>query len=66
MSVSLNALQHIGQIERVHIGYYIQKHFFELLSDQTEIKLYTLFSDLFGTKRTSAWFQINRNIVNTI
>ena len=66
MLVSLNALHHIGQIERVHLGYYIQRQFFEILSDQTEIRLYTLFSDLFGTKWTSAWFQINRKLVNTI
>ena len=28
--------------------------------------LYLPFSDWFGTKRTSVWFQINRNMVNTI
>ena len=40
--------------------------FFEILLNQTEIKLYLPFSDWFGTKRTSVWFQINRKMVNTI
>ena len=43
-----------------------QKNLFEMLLDQTEIRLYLLFSGWFGTKRTSVWFQINRKMVNTI
>ena len=33
---------------------------------QTEIKMYLPFSDWFGTKQTSSWFQINGKIINTI
>ena len=32
---------------------------FEILLKQTEISLYLPFFDLFGTKRTSVWIQIN-------
>ena len=40
--------------------------FFEILLHQTEIRMHLQFSDGFGTKRTSVWFQIHRKIVNTI
>ena len=43
-----------------------QRIFFEILLDQNEIRLYLQFSDQFGTKRTSYWFQINQNMVHTI
>ena len=43
-----------------------QRNLFEILLNQTEIWLYLPFSDWFGTKRTSVWFQINRIMVNTI
>jgi len=43
-----------------------QRNLFEILLNQTEIRLYSPFSDWFGTKRISVWFQINRKIVNTI
>ena len=45
---------------------YTQKYLFEILSNQTEIRLYLLFSNWFETKRASIWFQINRKMVNTI
>ena len=45
---------------------YAQKFFFEILFNQTEIRFYLPFSDLFGTKRTSLWFSINLRMVNTI
>ena len=38
----------------------------EILSNQTEIRLYLPFSDRFGSKRTSVWIQINRKMMNTI
>ena len=38
----------------------------DTLFNQIEIKLYLPFSNWFGTKWTSVWFQINRKIVNTI
>ena len=38
----------------------------EILLNQTEIRLYLSFSNWFGTKRTSVWFQINQKMVNTI
>ena len=43
-----------------------QINFFEILLNQTEIILYFPFSDWFGTKRTSVWFQISLKMVNTI
>ena len=46
--------------------FYTQRNFFEFLLNQTEIRLYLLFSEWFGTKRTFVWFQINRKMVNTI
>ena len=38
----------------------------EIYYNQTEIRLFLLFSDLLGTKRTSVCFQINRKMVYTI
>ena len=38
---------------------------FEILSNQTEIRLYLSFSDCFGTKRASVRFQITPKLVNT-
>ena len=43
-----------------------QRNIFEILLNQLEIRLYLSFSDWFGTKRTSVWFQINWKKVNTI
>ena len=43
-----------------------QRNIFEILLNQTEIRLYLPFSDWFGTKSTSIWIQINRKMVNTI
>ena len=40
--------------------------FFWILLIQTEIRLYISFSDWFGTKRNSLWFQINRKMLSTI
>ena len=43
-----------------------QRNFFEILLSQPEIRSYLPFFDWFGTKRTSVWFNINRNMVYTI
>ena len=40
--------------------------YFELLLNQTEIRLYLPFSDWFKTKQASVWFEINRKMVNKI
>ena len=55
MGICVNALLNV----------YTQRHLSEILY-QTKIRLYLPFSDWFSTKRTSAWIQINRNLVNTI
>ena len=39
---------------------------FQILLNNTDIRLYLPFSDWFETKRTSVWFQINRKMVNII
>ena len=44
----------------------IQRIFFEILINQTEIRLYLPLSDWFGSKRTEVRFQINRCMLNTI
>ena len=38
----------------------------EILLNHAEIRLYSPFSDRFGTKRTSVWLRTNRKMVNTI
>ena len=43
-----------------------QRNIFQVLLNQTEIRLYLPLSDWFGTKRTSVWFKINRKMINTI
>ena len=43
-----------------------QRNLFEILLNQTEIRLYLPCTDWFGTKRWSVWSQINRCMVNTI
>ena len=45
---------------------YTKRNLFEILLNQTEIRLYLTFFDGFGTKWTSVLFQIERKIVNTI
>ena len=45
---------------------YTKRNVFEILLNQTEIRLYLSFSNRFWTKRSSVWLQINRKIVNTI
>ena len=45
---------------------YTQRYLFELLLNQTDIRLYSSFSNWFGTRRTSVWFKINRKMLNTI
>ena len=42
------------------------RNIFEILLNQSEIRLYLPFSDWFRSKQTSAWFQISRKMVNTI
>ena len=41
-------------------------HLSGILLKQTDIKLYSPFSDWFGTKRKFVWFQIYRKMVNSI
>ena len=53
-------------VVRTRFFRYTQRNFFEILLNQTKIRLYFRFSDCFGTKRTSVWFQINRRMVTTI
>ena len=43
-----------------------QRNLFQIFLNEIKIRLYLLFSDRFGTKRTSVWFQINLKMVNTI
>ena len=43
-----------------------KKNLFQILSNQTKIRLYLPFSDWFGPKQTSVWFQINQKMVNKI
>ena len=45
---------------------YTRINIFEILLNQTEIRLYLQFSDWFETKRTTVWLKINRKMVNTI
>ena len=42
---------------------YTSRNLFQFLLNQTEIRLYLLFLDWFGTKRTSVWFQIHTLII---
>ena len=51
---------------RKYIKYCTQRSLFEILLNQTEIRLYLPCTNWFGTKRTSVWFQINKIMVNTI
>ena len=48
------------------LGAVTQRNLFEILLDQPEFRLYLLYANWFGTKRTSVWLQINRKMVNTI
>ena len=45
---------------------YTQRNIFGILLNQTEIRLYSRFSDWFGTKRTSVRYYTNQKMVNTI
>ena len=49
-----------------HVMMYTKRNIFEILLNHTEIRLYLPFCDRFGIKRTSVWFQINRNMVYKI
>ena len=40
--------------------------FSEILLNQIEMRLYLPFSDRYGTKRKSVWFQIDQKMVHTI
>ena len=55
-----------GCMAAVFEGKCTERNLFEILIIQTDIRLYLPFSDWFGTKRTSFWFQINRKMVNTV
>ena len=52
-----------SRLEKLHRT---PRKLFEILLSQTEMGLYLLFPDWFGTKRTSVWIKINRKMVNTI
>ena len=56
----------IRKILRAECGLTHKEIFFEIFLNKPEIRLYLLFSDLFGSKQTSVWIQINRKVVNTI
>ena len=43
-----------------------QRNLSKVLLNQPEIRLCLLFSDWFGSKRTSIWIQINQKMLNTI
>ena len=43
-----------------------QRHGFSILLNQTQIRMYLPYSDIFVTKQTLVWFQINCKFVNTI
>ena len=45
---------------------YTQRNLFQISLNQTEIKLYSLCTDWFGSKRKSVWIQINWKMLNTI
>ena len=45
---------------------YTEGTFSEVLLNQPENRLYSPFSDWFGSKMTSVWIKINRKIVNKI
>ena len=45
---------------------YTKRIFFEILLNQSEIRLYLPFSDWFWTKRKSVWFKINQKMVKSI
>ena len=58
-----------GRSESIYIqcqGIYTQRIFFEFLLNHSEIRLYSPFSDWFGTTQTLVWFQIYRKMVNRI
>ena len=50
----------------VNDSLYTQRNLVEILLNQPKIRLYLSFSDWFGPKPTSVWFQSNRCMVNTI
>ena len=51
----IRACSHI--IQGTSVCLYAQRNHFEILLNQTEIRVYLAFSDLFGTKRTFVWFK---------
>ena len=57
-----NSLQPVTVIFFAHT----QTNLFQILLNQPHLRLYLPFSDIFGTKRKSVWFQINWCMVNTI
>ena len=54
------------EINLCRIWWQQQRNLFEILLNQTEIRLYLPFSEWFGTKQMSVWCQINRKMINTI
>ena len=69
MWVSRTTLRLVVEVISVcilHWILYTLRNLFEILWNQLEIRFYWPFFDWFGSKRTSAWFQINRKMVNTI
>ena len=55
-----------NQLKRRYVQRYTHGNIFQILLNHTEIRLYIAFSDRFGTKQMSVWFQINQKIINTI
>ena len=62
----INTAKYLCQYTGILMNNYTQRNLFEILLNQTKIRLYLPFSNWFGTKRTAVWFKINRKIVNTI
>ena len=49
-----------NDIQKRFLCVYTQRNLFEILINQIEIRLYLPFTDWFGTKRTTVWFQSRR------
>ena len=53
-------------VRDLQLNMYTPRHFFEILLNQSEIRLYLPFPNRFGYKRSSVFIQINRKMVNEI
>ena len=61
-----NTPNYTSQRADVNLSSHTKWIVFEILLNYTKIRLYLPFSDWFGSKQTSFWFQINLKMVNTI